>query len=335
MDNFFSLTPEVILNSTENALGSKATGIRATGYILPLNSVENRVIEIGLEDESFVVAKFYRPGRWTKEQILEEHQFLLKLSAAEIPVICPLTLSNSLSPTLGQTPNGIYFTLFPKVKGRLLDELDDSQIRQVGRYLARIHMIGETQLNSKRKKIDIENYLNIPLKQIKESKFIDPHSFQYFENICLKIKKLIEPKMLSVKNQIVHGDCHSGNILWRVDGQCFFLDFDDMVIAPPMQDIWMIIRGRDEKDQKSTRELISAYEIFKEFSLNNLSLKEPLRALRQIHYSAWILNHFEDPSFPKMFPDFGSKNYWQGEVESLSETLQIIEQSFNFSNHLS
>lgn len=318
-------------------MDSKTTGVRATGYALALNSVENRVYEVGLDDDRSVVTKFYRPGRWTEAQLLEEHAFIQRLYDAEIPVVPPIPLAGAGGKTLAQSSDGIYFTVFPKVKGRLMDELDDSQVRQVGRLLARLHRIGESPSfgPSTRNRLDIETFATKPLQFLLQSGFLDAQMSSRYESIVKKVCEKITPLFLQggaqgVKFHRVHGDCHPGNLLWTSEGSPFFVDFDDMVIAPAVQDLWMVIRGRDEHALQQREELITGYEIFREFDRSQLQLIEPLRALRLIHYSAWIAHRWKDPSFPKMFPDFGSQRYWQEEIEALDQILSLLQPSYSY-----
>ena len=344
MQNFFTLTPERILDAVEAALDSGQTGVRATGFALALNSIENRVYEVGLDDGTSVVTKFYRPNRWSAEQILEEHAFIKRLHEAEIPVVPPVPLTDSPRSqlaiqgapcTLARSDDGIFFTVFPKVRARLLDELDDSQVRQIGRLLARLHAIGESPSlgPSLRTKVSVEPFLDRPLEILTASKFLEGNWKTRYEAIVQTLRARIAPMLEKVQAHRLHGDCHPGNILWTPSGAPFFVDFDDMLIGPAVQDLWMVVRGRDANALKQRAELITAYEVFREFDYSQLRLIEPLRAMRLVHYSAWIANRWDDPSFPKLFPDFGSQKYWQDEIGALEEILSLIsaptEDSFN------
>lgn len=330
MEDFFQLTPDKILDSVEAALSSPQRSVRATGRTMALNSVENRVYEVELEDGESVVTKFYRPSRWTPQQILEEHQVLKKLSQAEIPVVAPLplnhhsNLSSLQGETLAETNTQILFSVFPKVRGRILDELNDEQVRKIGRFLGRIHAITETFTQSSRIELNIEQYLEKPTQILSQSPKMDNSTFSRYEQICSMIREKIEPHFLKAKKHLIHGDCHLGNVLWTPDDQPFFLDFDDMVIGPPVQDFWMIVRGRDDHAKKQRDELFQAYELFHPFDSASFRLIEPLRALRLIHYSGWIAKRWNDPSFPKLFPSFGSNLYWREEMEELLQTLEAI-----------
>lgn len=312
MSLFYSLSPDQVLNAVEAALGNK---VRATGRVLALNSVENRVYEIELETEDSVIAKFYRPGRWTQEQILEEHAFLKKLHEAEIPVVVPQAFY--------KTSNSIFLAVFPKVRGRTLDELASEQLLQVGRYLAKIHNVGAHFKLKHRIELDVETYGFQPLEFLLTSNFMDDNFKKRYRSVVEPILETARPLFQDAKPHVIHGDCHLGNILWNQSGPVF-VDFDDLLIGPAVQDIWMISKGRDPEDLKLRDELLSGYEEFREFDRHNLILIEPLRAMRMVHYSAWIGRRWNDPSFPKMFPHFGTARYWEEEVEKLFEIQSLL-----------
>ncbi len=318
--SFFSLSPDHVLNSVEAALQKDYSGLRISGKSFALNSLENRVYEIEIEEEiqgeRSIVAKFYRPGRWTKEQILEEHRFVQELKNAEIPVIAPLQ-------ELQQTADGIYFVLFPKVRGRLKDELRPDELRQLGRFIGQIHTVGARFESHCRHKLTLENFGRKSLKTLLESPFLNENIRPYYEKTCLDLFQIIEKRMQHVFTQSIHGDCHVGNVLWNESGP-FILDFDDMLVGPPVQDLWMISKGRNEEDLQLREELIQGYEMMRDFDRSTLSLVEPLRALRMIHYSAWIARRWDDPSFPRMFTQFTTQQYWNEEIEALNEILNLI-----------
>ncbi len=320
-EQFFALTPESVLDAVEDALTKLKPGIRATGRAIALNSLENRVYDIELEDETNVVAKFYRPQRWTKEQILEEHQFLLALENAEIPVIAPLLLSNQS--TLSETGDQITFALFPKVKGRIVDELAETQLQTLGRYVSRIHSVGKGFKAKHRIALNVENYATKSLDFLLENQWIDLTYENNYKKVVQAISAKAAPLLQKTEKFLVHGDCHLGNTLWQGESP-FFLDFDDSVIAPPVQDIWMIITGRDEENIRNRDILLEAYEVHMDFDYESLKMIEALRALRMIHYSAWIARRWKDPSFPKAFPDFISSRYWAEEITALEECVRLL-----------
>ena len=319
-NSFYSLSPDTVLNSVEEALNQHLKNTRATGKIFALNSLENRVFEIEFEseiaNEKSVVAKFYRPGRWSKQQILEEHAFIEELREAEVPAVAPLV-------PLCSTDDGIFFTVFPKIRGRLKDELNDEELRQVGRLLGRMHSVGERSKSQHRLTLDLKTHGLTPLKLIQSSSLIEENFSQRYTQICEDFFSLAATRIEDISTIRVHGDCHSGNILWNERGP-FFVDFDDMLTAPPVQDIWMIIKGRDPADVKMREDLLNAYEEIKDFDRSSLSLIEVLRGLRMIHYSAWIVKRWEDPCFPQMFQHFGTPKYWSEEIQALDEVNNIL-----------
>lgn len=318
-EDFFSLTPTSVLDSVEDVMQREEPDLRATGRALALNSLENRVYDIELDDSSHVITKFYRPGRWSREQIQEEHDFLFSLDELEIPVVAPLLIDGE---SVFEQPSGILFTLFPKVKGRLRDELDKDQLLTMGRYLGRIHNL-EFPFQY-RWKINVENWALEPLDYLLHSDFLLKDYRPRYEQIVETIAELAHPLLTSKPTIAVHGDCHLGNTLWQQDAP-FFLDFDDAVMAPAVQDLWMIVRGRDALAIEQRETILEGYEVFRPFDRSSLNLIEPLRALRMIHYSAWIARRWTDPSFPKVFPLFGTSKYWEEEIQSLQEILSLME----------
>jgi Ser/Thr protein kinase RdoA (MazF antagonist) len=322
--SFYQLSADHVLDSVEHALDRKAIGRRATGSVLALNSLENRVYQIEFEDGKKFVTKFYRPKRWSKAQILEEHEALLQCEAAEIPVVCPVRLDGVNGETLATSGLGIHFAIFPHVRGRLLDELQPENLRVLGRYLARIHRVLSSREKSLREKLDIETFGWQPFEMLMESEFFESDALaERYDEIVGDLLEKMSPLFDGVRQIRVHGDCHLGNTLWQGD-QPFFLDFDDLAVAPAVQDIWMIVRGRDVQAIEDREILISAYEQMNEFNRSELGLIEPLRALRIIHYSHWIAKRWEDPSFSRAFPDFGTARYWNDEMNELLKISDLI-----------
>jgi Ser/Thr protein kinase RdoA (MazF antagonist) len=325
-EQFFSLTPERMLDAVERALDSRKTGVRATGRCLALNSMENRVYEIEMDDGSRVVTKFYRPGRWSRETILEEHSFAAELAENEIPAVAPLVLAEGS--TLAESDDGIFFAVFPKVPGRILQELDALQLAQVGRYLGRLHNVGAKHSAHHRLILDPETYGAKSLETIESSGLIDAQIRPRYRAVVEEILESVRPLFKNLPMLRIHGDCHLGNVLWRGSGNeamsTFFLDFDDMVMGPAVQDIWMVVRGRDEDALRNRDLLIDGYEQMRAFDRSTLRMVEPLRALRLIHYSAWIAKRWEDPTFKNAFPEFGTNKYWFEEMNDLDEQLRLI-----------
>jgi Ser/Thr protein kinase RdoA (MazF antagonist) len=320
---FHEIGPDEILQSVD------ALGIRSSGRVMALNSLENRVYEVEIESiksevqsDHFVVVKFYRPGRWTQEQILEEHQFLFDLQEQEIPVIAPLSF-NGKSLFVTKT-SGIYYCLFPKRGGRNPDEFSEEILQVLGRTLGRIHQIGKTKSAQHRLHIDAQTYGLNNLSTLLEEKLIPAELIKPYANLVDKICKKSEALLSRFPAQRIHGDCHRGNILWRPDGH-YVLDFDDMVVGPPVQDIWLVTPGRDSYSTQQRDILLDAYEEFNTFDYTSLVLVEPLRALRFIHFAAWIGKRFNDESFKKSFYWYGTNLYWQGQVNDLNEQWNLIE----------
>jgi Ser/Thr protein kinase RdoA (MazF antagonist) len=320
--DFFNLSPDHILDGVERALQREEPDLRATGRTLALNSLENRVYDVELEDNSHVVTKFYRPGRWTREQIQEEHDFLLALDDLEIPAVAPLALDGI---SLFENDQGILYTLFPKVKGRLLDELGEDRLRTLGRYIARIHNVGEHFPFRHRRALTAESWGEEPMNFLLDSTYLTPEYKPRYEAVAGALVERAAEALRGQPTLSLHGDCHLGNTLWQLDSP-FFLDFDDSMTAPAVQDIWMVVRGRGAEAERDRNLLLEGYEAFRPFPRSSLKLIEPLRALRMIHYSAWIARRWDDPSFAKAFPLFGTHRYWEEEIQALQEILSIMEE---------
>jgi len=315
LDNFLQILPEVIFDAAETLGG------RCTGRFYALNAMENRVYDIEMEEGPHVVIKFYRPGRWSRATIQAEHDFLKALDENEIPVVCPLTDDQ------GQSIfdiNQVMFTIFPKRPGRLEPELNKEQLTRLGRFMARLHNVGATVKNAPRLRLDAQTYGREPLKFLTDGNFIPLQLASRFEIIVTQICDAIAPRFAGVDYVLLHGDCHSGNILWNRDDP-YFIDFDDMLYAPPVQDIWMLTGGDDDDGKERRDILLDAYEEMRSFDMTTLQLIEPLRALRMIHFSAWIARRWEDSAFKLGFPAFGSERYWQEQIEALALQLEKIQ----------
>lgn len=321
--DFFSLTPESILDSIDDILKIEDENIRTSGRALALNSLENRVYDIELEDETSVVAKFYRPGRWTEEQIYEEHSFLFQLDEKEIPVVCPYTFSGE---SLFKTPEGIFFSLFPKVRGRLLDELENEQLKTLGRYLARIHNVGESYPFQYRLQMNEKSWGEEPLHILQKSNMLGEYKkrYHFLAKTLIELAKDFFPKYPKIS---LHGDCHLGNCLWEAQSP-YFIDFDDSLSGPCIQDLWMISRGRGQESEEERNIILSGYEIFRPFDRSQLDYIELLRALRVLYYSAWISKRWDDPAFPIAFPTFSTPRYWEEEIQCFQEAISYFENKF-------
>jgi Ser/Thr protein kinase RdoA (MazF antagonist) len=305
--SFFSLTPDRVLDAVE------VGGVRSTGRCLPLRAFENRVYEVELEDERRVVVKFHRPGRWSREAILDEHAFLAELAAAELPVVPPIDLGGGS--TLGEI-DGILYTVFPKVRGRIRDELDAELRRRIGRTLGRMHAVGAARPALHRPRLDVTRYIHEPVEAVLAGKFMPDGLAGRYRDVALRIADLVAGPLAAAPVQRVHGDLHWGNVLWAADGP-ILLDFDDFLMGPPVQDLWLITRGDTEEVRKEREEILEGYELFREFDRSTLALCEPLRALRIVYFSGWIARRWDDPAFPNAFPTFRQTNYWMQEYEEL------------------
>jgi Ser/Thr protein kinase RdoA (MazF antagonist) len=304
---FFALTPDRVLQAVE------AGGLRSTGRCLPLRAFENRVYEVELDDESRVVVKFYRPGRWSRATIEDEHRFLADLAAAEVPAVAPMDLGTGT--TLNEI-DGILYAAFPKVRGRTLDELDAENRRRIGRTIGRMHAVGAARPAPHRPRLDVQRYLYEPLDVLMAGDFIPGSLAPRYRDVALKIAEKTAAPLAAVPPQRIHGDLHWGNILWAKDGP-LLVDFDDCLMGPPVQDLWLLARGDSEEARTMRLDLLEGYELFREFDRATLPLCEPLRALRIIYVSGWIAKRWDDPSFPPAFPNFKDTRYWMQEYEEL------------------
>jgi Ser/Thr protein kinase RdoA (MazF antagonist) len=313
--SFYSLTPDRVLDAVE--IG----GLRCTGRCMPLRAFENRVYEIELEDERRLVVKFYRPGRWSRETILDEHAFLRELAEAELPAVPPMDLGTGT--TLAEI-HGIYYAAFPKVRGRTLQEGDDELLRQIGRLIGRMHAVGAAHDAPHRPRLTVDFYVTEPLAVILSGKFISEPLAGRYRDLVLKIADAVAAPLARARTQRIHGDLHWGNVLWGADGP-ILVDFDDCLVGPPVQDLWLLARGDSEEVRKAREQLIEGYELFREFDRSTLALCEPLRALRIIHMSGWIAKRWDDPSFQSAFPAFRTDNYWMAEYEALFNIAESLE----------
>jgi len=311
---FFRLSPDRVLQAVE------AAGLHPSGHCFALNALENRVYDVRLEDGHHVVAKFYRPGRWGRETILDEHRLLTALRAAEISVCAPLSFADG--ETL-HTIEDIFYAVWPRTGGRSPDELADDEVRVLGRLLARIHNVGEAVSIRHRPRLGSDSVLRPALRLLEERGFLPPSCAARYRAAAEEVAALYDDWSRGVALQPIHGDCHLGNLL-RGDEGWFFLDFDDMVMGPAVQDVWMLIPGRDHQALQQRALLVEAYQEFRDFDLRSLRLIEPLRAFRFVFYAGWIARRWEDPAFPDAFPHFGSEDYWQKETRDLEEQLERI-----------
>ncbi|WP_395344888.1 serine/threonine protein kinase [Ningiella sp. W23] len=317
--HFTQLTPELILDGIESLDVLVASGL------LPLNSYENRVYQFLAEDSKRYVVKFYRPLRWSNEQILEEHKFSRLLLEDDIPVVAPLAINGQTLHQLGD----YRFTLFPSVGGRQFEVDNFDQLESVGRMLGKMHRISHTNTFKHRPPLSLETHLSTPLATLKQYQIVPAHlDTAFFTIIEQLIARTTERYQHAIANCDegfrLHGDVHPGNILWR-DGP-MFVDFDDCRNGPAIQDLWMMLSGDRQTQLLQLDILVSAYEEFHELDYKQLHLIEPLRAMRMVHYMAWLATRWQDPAFPNAFPWFGEDKYWEGQILALKEQYAALDE---------
>ncbi|BHH82085.1 stress response kinase A [Desulforhopalus sp. 52FAK] len=315
-NDFQQLTPDRVLTLIEQRMG-----VRCNNLFRPMNSYINRVFEVETTDQTRLIAKFYRPNRWTKEAILDEHQFLLDLKEQEIPVIAPLTAEDGS--TLG-TIGDLHFTVFPKCGGRSVDEFTDDQWLQLGRLIGRMHQVGETAVAKHRVTMGPEYSSAQQLQYLLASRCVPEDLKRSLEQAVTSILGDINPLFAKRKNIRIHGDCHFANFIHRPGESLYIIDFDDMVMGPPVQDIWMLLPGGLEDTFVELDLFLEGYETFRPFDQSSLRLVEPLRAMRFIHYMAWCAHQVEEDGETRAIDGFGSREYWQQEIADLLDQADRI-----------
>ncbi len=313
---FERLTPEFILNAVE------AEGLWCDGRIFPLNSYENRVYQVGVEDSAPLIAKFYRPGRWSYAQIKEEHDYTYELESHELPVVTPLRREDGESV---RSFEGFYFSLYPRKGGHApeLDQLDNLFI--LGRLMGRIHAVSATSPFKHRPTIDVRSYGEECVEFVTEN-FIPDSLKSAYGSLTRDLLAILRERLGEEYRRScirTHGDCHIGNMLWR-DDQVHFVDFDDARMAPAIQDVWMLLSGERHLQIQQLSEIVEGYDEFYDFPLQQLKWIEPLRTLRMLHYCAWLARRWEDPAFPRNFPWFNTERYWGEHILELREQLSLL-----------
>jgi Ser/Thr protein kinase RdoA (MazF antagonist) len=315
---FQTLTPGFVMDAVESQ------GFVCDCRTLALNSYENRVYQVGIEDDPPLVAKFYRPGRWSDAQIVEEHRFCLDLADHELPVVAPW--ANGDGETLFRH-EGFRFALYPRQGGHApeFDNLDNLLV--LGRVLGRIHGIGAVRPFKERPVLDVASFGHASVALIGE-RFIPADYRESYLAVAGRLLERVEELMDGageVRCIRTHGDCHAGNILWR-DTAPHFVDFDDARMAPAVQDLWMMLSGDRPRRIAQLDALLEGYGEFCAFHPGELRLVEPLRALRMLHYSAWLARRWEDPAFPTAFPWFNTVRYWGEHILELREQLAALDE---------
>jgi Ser/Thr protein kinase RdoA (MazF antagonist) len=313
---YSELSPETVLDAIE------ALGFRCDGRALALNSYENRVYQIGIEDAEPLIAKFYRPARWSDAAIREEHAFAAELAAQEIPVIAPLLQAGESM----HVHHGFRYAVFPRRGGRW-PELGNADEREwVGRFLGRIHAVGRAGRFQQRAALNMDDLGRNARDFVLDGDWMPDYLATKYAEVTDELLDAVEARALDwggARLGRILGDCHRGNILWTDSGP-HFVDLDDCVTGPAMQDLWMLLSGGHQEMRTELRDLLTGYEQFLPFDRRELALIEPLRALRMIHYSAWLARRWHDPAFPKAFPWFAEPRYWEQHHRSLQDQLAAV-----------
>jgi len=316
LQGFSELSFDRIIQAAEDSLG-----VPFSGYIFQLPSYVNRVYELQTEDEVRYIVKFYRPGRWSREALEEEHTFLHDCEEMEIPVISPLKLTNGK--TLAET-SSIYFAVFPKRSGRAADSESDEMFQRLGSLLGRIHTAGAKRKANKRIQCHPTHSTARFVRHLLDGGFVAPASADAFKEVTGEILRRITPLFDQAEMIRIHGDCHRGNILERKGEGLHIIDFDDMMTGPPVQDFWMLLPDHVHKAQREIDLILTGYEQFRPFDRSTLRLIEPLRAMRMMYFIAWCSTQVDDLQFRNNFPDWGSESFWQQEIHDLRELLELM-----------
>ena len=316
--DFAQLQPDSIIEAVERL------GLACDARIFPLNSYENRVYQIGIEDKEPVIGKFYRLNRWTDEQILEEHQFTRELANLEIPVVAPLRFKQQSLIHF----QSYRYALYPRRGGRT-PELDNPEhLKWLGRFIGRIHAVGASRSFDYRPAIDIQSFALDARDYLLTHQFIPDYLQDAYQSLMNDIITLLQQRFVPsrFKQLRLHGDCHRGNILWTDDGP-HFVDFDDSRTGSAVQDLWMLLSGDTDEQRIQLDHVLDGYFEFADFDPAEIQLIEPLRSLRIIHYAGWLARRWDDPSFPLNFPWFNSANYWEQHILELREQFALLQEN--------
>lgn len=325
-DGFASLTPDRLLDAVESAADRPLTGLTA-----PLPSYINRVYELQTMAGERLIAKFYRPGRWSRAALQDEHDFVLDCAEDEIPVVAPIRLSDG--GTIAEY-EGILFSVFPKMSGREMELHTEEGWRRLGRLVGRIHLAGCRRTAANRLTMHPESTTLPEMEQLLSGCFMSPHQAERFKEICSRIIDLAVGQFEGIGMQRIHGDCHRANILERPGEGLMVIDFDDMVMGPAVQDIWLLLPGHADQSAFEINLILEGYEQFMEFDDCSLRLIEILRAMRNIYFLAWCSTQVDDYKFRTHFPDWGSETFWQREITDLERQYHVILQDERLKNRL-
>jgi Ser/Thr protein kinase RdoA (MazF antagonist) len=308
---YSALTPDVVLDAVA------AAGMQPDGRLLSLNSYENRVYQVWLEDNTAIVAKFYRPGRWSEAQIDEEHDFARELAEREIPVVAP---------THSLRSGEFRIALYPRRGGRTPELGDPKTLEWIGRFIGRIHAVGATRKFEHREALTPRSFGHDPRAFLLGTNFIPADLLEAWKAVTAQALGGVDRCFAIASSNIrLHGDCHVGNILWTGDGP-HFVDLDDARMGPALQDLWMLLSGDRDAMSRQMHHVLAGYEEFMDFDRRELRILEALRTLRLVHYSAWIARRWDDPAFPAAFPWFNTQRYWQDRILELREQIALMEE---------
>jgi len=312
------LIPDLILDAVAGV------GLEPDGHLLALNSYENRVLQVGIADDTPLIAKFYRPGRWSDEAILEEHRFSAELAATEIPVVAPW--QDREATTLFHH-EGFRFALFPRRGGRAPEPGDLDQLEWLGRFIGRIHLAGQARPFAHRPSLDPATMGWGAREVVMQSPLLPPHELDGYAEISEALLREIEKIFNAIGASMIrlHGDCHHGNILWTDQGP-HFVDLDDCRNGPAVQDLWMLLNGDRTERTVQLSAMLDGYSMFHELDPRELALIEPLRGLRMIHYCGWLAKRWEDPAFPAAFTWVDSPHYWSQHIQDLRQQLDVLSE---------
>jgi Ser/Thr protein kinase RdoA (MazF antagonist) len=314
---YAALTPDCVLDALDSI------GIRGDGRLLALNSYENRVYQVWRDEATPVVAKFYRPERWSDDQIGEEHAFVAELEDAEIPAVAPLAVDGR---TLHRF-KGFRFAVYPRRGGRAPELEQRRTLEYLGRYLARLHAVGARRPFVYRPRLTVDSHGDASRAFLLAHDFIPGDLVPAWTSVVDAALRRVRDAFGRIETNAlrVHGDCHGGNVLWTDEGP-HFVDFDDALMGPAIQDLWMLLSGERTAMEAQLGILLDAYEMFRDFDRRELALIEPLRTLRLLHYSAWLARRIDDPAFPAAFPWFNTQRYWQDRILELREQLALMDE---------
>jgi len=316
---FATLTPDQLMDALESV------GLQPDGRLLALNSFENRVYQVGIEDGQPMIAKFYRPARWSDAAILEEHAFTAELNEREIPVVPPLRINDKTLHHFAE----MRFAVFPRQAGRAPELDDPATLQWLGRFLGRIHAVGAIEPYADRPAISLQSFGIESRDFLLQNNFVPSDLLPAWQSVAEQALESVAhcyDRAGKVAELRLHGDCHMGNVLWSHDGP-HFVDFDDSRMGPAIQDLWMLLSGDNEAAGIQLAHVLEGYEQFQDFDDRELHLIEALRTLRLIHYSAWLARRWEDPAFPLAFPWFNTQRYWQERILELREQVALMQEN--------